>query len=74
MKAPSIESLCYYKLKQPKPWFDEECSKLIDQRMQAKLQWLHKTNQRKRDNLRNLTRKASRTFRKRKRRISERKI
>jgi hypothetical protein len=23
-----------------KPWFDEGCSKLLDQRKQAKLQWL----------------------------------
>jgi hypothetical protein len=27
-------------LKKHKPWFDEECSKLLDQRKQAKLQWL----------------------------------
>jgi hypothetical protein len=26
--------------KKHKPWFDEGCSKLLDQRKQAKLQWL----------------------------------
>jgi hypothetical protein len=36
----NTESLGYYELKQHKPWFDEECSELLDQRKQAKLQWL----------------------------------
>jgi hypothetical protein len=31
-------SLGYQKLKHNKPWFDDECSKLIDQWKQAKLQ------------------------------------
>jgi hypothetical protein len=29
------ESQGYYELKQHKPWFDERCSKLLDQRKQA---------------------------------------
>jgi hypothetical protein len=33
------ESLCYCELKKNKPWFDEGCSKLLDQRKQAILQW-----------------------------------
>jgi hypothetical protein len=33
------ESLCYFELKKHKPWFDEGCSKLLDQRKEAKLQW-----------------------------------
>jgi hypothetical protein len=32
------ESLGYYELKKHKPWFDKGCSKLLDQRKQAKLQ------------------------------------
>jgi hypothetical protein len=32
------ESLGYYELKQHKPWFDEGCSELLEQRKQAKLQ------------------------------------
>jgi hypothetical protein len=34
------EILGYHRLKNNKPWFDDECSKLIDQWKQAKLQWL----------------------------------
>jgi hypothetical protein len=34
------ESESYYELKKHKPWFDEGCSELLDQRKQAKLQWL----------------------------------
>jgi hypothetical protein len=30
----------YYELKKHKPWFNEGYSKLLDQRKQAKLQWL----------------------------------
>jgi hypothetical protein len=33
-------SLGYYELKNHKPWFDEGCSKLLDQRKQAKLHCL----------------------------------
>jgi predicted site-specific integrase-resolvase len=32
-------------LKQHIPWFDEECSQFLDQRKQAKRQWLQDTNQ-----------------------------
>jgi hypothetical protein len=31
-------SLGYYEIKQHKPWFDEGCSELLDQKKQAKLQ------------------------------------
>jgi hypothetical protein len=34
------ESLGYLELKKHKPWFDEGYSKLLDQRKQAKFQWL----------------------------------
>jgi hypothetical protein len=34
------ESLGYSKLKKQKPWLDEGCTKLIDKRKQAQLQWL----------------------------------
>jgi hypothetical protein len=40
IKTAMKESLCYYELKKHKPWFDEGCSKLLDQRKQEKLQWL----------------------------------
>jgi hypothetical protein len=61
------ESLGYHWLKQNKPWFDDECSKLIDQRKQAKLQWLQNQSQIIGDNLQNLRLETSRTFRKKKR-------
>jgi hypothetical protein len=38
-KIVAKESLGYFDLKKHKPWFDEGCSKLLDQRKQAKLQW-----------------------------------
>jgi hypothetical protein len=31
-------SLCYYELKDHKIWFDKGCSKLLDQRKEARLQ------------------------------------
>jgi hypothetical protein len=40
IKISAKESLGYYELKKHKPWFDEGCSELLDQRKQAKLQWL----------------------------------
>jgi hypothetical protein len=40
IKLLAKESLGYYELKQHKPWFGEGCSELLDQRKQAKLQWL----------------------------------
>jgi hypothetical protein len=40
IKTSATQSLGYYELKQHKPWFDEECSKLLGRRKQAKLQSL----------------------------------
>jgi hypothetical protein len=40
IKTSSKNNLRYQKLKHNKPWFVDECSKLTDQRKQAKLQWL----------------------------------
>jgi hypothetical protein len=41
IKISAKESLDYFELKKHKPWFDRRCSELVDQRKQAKLQWLH---------------------------------
>jgi hypothetical protein len=57
--------------KSHKPWFDEECLKLIDRRKQAKLQWLQDPSE---DNLSNLRREASRYFRDKKRQYLKDKI
>jgi hypothetical protein len=40
IKTSAKENLGYHKLKHNGPWFDDECSKLIDQWKEAKLQWL----------------------------------
>jgi uncharacterized protein YaaR (DUF327 family) len=66
MKASGTESLGYY-LKQHKLWFDEECSELLDQRRQAKLQWLQNPSQTNGDNLNNVRCETNRTFRDEKR-------
>jgi hypothetical protein len=45
------ESLSYCELKKHKPWFDEGCSELLDQRKQAKLQWLQDPSEINGDNV-----------------------
>jgi hypothetical protein len=40
IKISAKESLGYFEFKKYKPWFDKGCSKLLDQRKQAKMQWL----------------------------------
>jgi hypothetical protein len=61
------ESLCYFEFKKHKPWFGEGCSKLLDQRKQAKFQWLQDPSEINGDNLKNVRREASRQFRNKKR-------
>jgi hypothetical protein len=49
-------------LRKHTPWFDEGCSKLLDQRKQAKLQWLQVPSEINGDNLNNVRHEASRHF------------
>jgi hypothetical protein len=63
------ESVGCYELKKHKLWFDEGCSKLLDQRKQAKLQWLQDQIEINRDNLNNVRHEASRHFRIKRRNI-----
>jgi hypothetical protein len=58
------ESLGYYELKKNKPLFDEGCSKLLDQRKQAKLQWLQDPSEINGDNLNGTKSETIRHFRK----------
>jgi hypothetical protein len=58
----------YYEMKKHKPWFDEECSKLLYQRKQAKMQWLQDPSEINSDILNNVRREASRYFRNNKKR------
>jgi hypothetical protein len=61
------ECIGQYEAKHHKPWFDEECLKLVDQRKQAKLQWLQDPSVVSEDNLSNVRRKVRRHFRNKKR-------
>jgi predicted metallo-beta-lactamase superfamily hydrolase len=54
IKISAKVSLDYYELKKHKPWFNEEYSKLLDQRKQAKLQWLQDPSKINGDNLNNI--------------------
>jgi len=63
IKTSAKESLCLQELKQHKPWFDEECLSLLDQRKQAKMQWMHDPSQINVNNLNNVRLGASRHFR-----------
>jgi hypothetical protein len=62
IRISAKESLGHYELQQHKPWFDDECSKLIDRRKQVKLQWLQNLSQVNGDNMDNVRHEA-RTFR-----------
>jgi hypothetical protein len=74
IKISAKESLGLYERKQHKPWFDEECSKFLDQRKQAKMRWLQNPNQGNVDNLNNVRREASRHFRNKKKEYLKAKI
>jgi hypothetical protein len=67
-KISATESLGYLELKKHNPWFDEGCSKILDQRKQAKLHWLQDPSEIRinGDNLNNVTREASRYFKNKK--------
>jgi hypothetical protein len=50
-------------MKQHKPWFNEECLGILDQRKQAKMQWIQDPSQSNVDNLNNVRRDVGRHFR-----------
>jgi hypothetical protein len=60
------ECIGHCEAKRHKPWFDGECSKLVDRRKQAKLQCLQDASVVNDDNLNSVRREASRHFRNRK--------
>jgi hypothetical protein len=66
IKILAKKNLGYCELKKHKPWFDQACSKLVDQRKQAKLQWLQDISEINGDNLKIVRREASRYFRNKK--------
>ena len=64
IKTSAKESLDLHVLKRHKPWFDKECVGFLDQRKQAKMQWIQDLSRSNVDNLNNVKRDASRHFRK----------
>jgi hypothetical protein len=63
IKTSAKKNLGNYELRKHKPWFDEGCSKLLDQSKQAKLQWLQYPSEINGDILNTVRREATRYFR-----------
>jgi hypothetical protein len=57
-----------------RPWFDKGCSELLDQRKQAKLEWLQEPSEVNGDNLKNVRRETNRHFRNKEREYLKGKI
>jgi hypothetical protein len=74
IKISAKECIGHCEAKRHKPSFDEECLKFVDQRKQAKLQWLQDQNVVNEDNLSNVRQEASRHFRNKKREYLKDKI
>ena len=74
IKTSAKESLGLHELKRHKPWFDKECVGFLDQKKQAKMQWIQDPNRRNVDNLNNIRRDASRHFRNKKKAYLKAKI
>jgi len=66
IKTSAIEGLGLHQLKHHKPWFDEKCLGFLDQRKQAKIQWVQDPNQRNVDSINNVRRETRRHFRNKK--------
>src|SRR5215831_10162697 len=66
IKTSAKESLGLQEMEQHKPWFDEECLGILDERKQAIRQWIQDPSQSNVDNLNNVRRDASRYFRNKK--------
>jgi hypothetical protein len=67
IKISAKQRLGYFELRKHKPWFNKGCSEFLDQRKQAKLQWLQDPSEINGDNLNNVRREASTYFRNKKR-------
>ena len=55
IQTSAKESLGLHELKENRPWFDEECLDFLDQRKQAKMQWMQDPSQSNVDNLNNVS-------------------
>jgi hypothetical protein len=65
IKTSAKENICQCEAKHQR--FDEECSKLVHRRKQAKLQWLQDPSVANEDNFSNVRKEVSRHFRNKKR-------
>jgi hypothetical protein len=74
IKISAKQCIGHCEAKRYKPWFDEECSKLVDLRKQAKLQRLQDPAVVNEDNLGNVRREAGRHSRNKKREYLKDKI
>jgi hypothetical protein len=74
IKISAKDSIGLCESKSYKPWFHEECLKLVVRRKQTKLQWLQDPSDVNEDNLSNVRWEASRHFRNQKREYVKDKI
>ena len=74
IKSSAKASLGLHEWKQHKLWFDKECVDFLDQRKQAKMQWIQDLSQSNVDNVNNVRRNASRRFRNKKKAYLKAKI
>ena len=74
IKISAKDNLCLYEWKQHKPWSDDKHSSLLDQRKQAKMQWLRDPNLSNAGNLNNVRCEARRHFRNKKKEYLKAKI
>jgi hypothetical protein len=74
IKTSGKESLGLHEMKQHKPWFDEECLGILDERKQAKMQLIQDPIQSNLDNMNNVRRDPSRYFRNKKKEYLKAKI
>ncbi len=74
IKTSAIESPGQHELKQHKPWFEEEFLHFLDQRKQAKMQWIQDPSQSKVGNLNNVRLEGTRHLRNQKKAFLKAKI
>jgi hypothetical protein len=73
IQTAAKDSLGLYEMKH-KLWFEEECSGILDQMKQVKLQWIQDPSQTNADNLNNVRRDACTRFRNKKKAYLKAKI
>ena len=71
VKGAAKERVGEMKRQKNKPWFDDECLKLHEERKQARQRWLGNKNEANTNNYSNAKRNATRGFRIKKARISD---